>query len=35
VIEANDAGLHVVTADIDFAGRDLHEWTEALVRVRP
>jgi hypothetical protein len=28
------AGLHVVTADMEFAGRQLREWTEALVRVR-
>ncbi len=29
------AGLHVVTADVEFADRQLREWTEALVRVRP
>jgi glyoxylase-like metal-dependent hydrolase (beta-lactamase superfamily II) len=28
-------GLHVVTADIAFGGRDLKEWTEALVRIEP
>lgn len=27
-------GLHVVTADITFAGRELRQWTEALVSVR-
>jgi hypothetical protein len=26
-------GLHVVPADIEFGGRRLREWTEALVRV--
>jgi hypothetical protein len=26
--------LYVVTADIEFAGRQLREWTEAMVRVR-
>jgi glyoxylase-like metal-dependent hydrolase (beta-lactamase superfamily II) len=31
---AGAAGLHVVTADISFAGMDLREWTEALVRVK-
>jgi glyoxylase-like metal-dependent hydrolase (beta-lactamase superfamily II) len=30
---AAGAGLHVVTADIEFGGRTLREWTEALVRV--
>ena len=29
------AGLNVVTADVQFAGRQLREWTEALVRVEP
>jgi glyoxylase-like metal-dependent hydrolase (beta-lactamase superfamily II) len=28
------SGLHVVTADIEFAGRRLREWSEALVRVK-
>ena len=28
-------GLYVVTANIEFAGRQLREWTEAIVRVRP
>ncbi len=27
-------GLYVVTADVEFAGRQLPEWCEALVRVR-
>jgi glyoxylase-like metal-dependent hydrolase (beta-lactamase superfamily II) len=27
-------GLHVITADVVFGGWDLHEWTEALVRIR-
>jgi glyoxylase-like metal-dependent hydrolase (beta-lactamase superfamily II) len=35
VFEAKGTGLHVVTADVAFDGRELHEWTEALVRVRP
>ena len=33
VFTAEGIGLHVVTADVDFAGRQLREWTEALVRV--
>ncbi len=33
VLAADAPGLHVVTAGIDFAGRSLPEWTEALVRV--
>lgn len=33
-IRAVTPGLHVVTADVSFAGRDLKQWTEALVRVR-
>jgi glyoxylase-like metal-dependent hydrolase (beta-lactamase superfamily II) len=28
-------GLQVVTADVEFDGRLLREWTEAIVRVRP
>lgn len=32
---AAEPGLQVVTADIGFAGRQLREWTEALVRVHP
>ncbi len=35
VFSAQSAGLHVVTADIEFAGRRLREWTEALIRVEP
>lgn len=27
-------GLHILTADIAFGGRELRHWTEALVRVR-
>jgi glyoxylase-like metal-dependent hydrolase (beta-lactamase superfamily II) len=34
VFMANGVGLHVVTADVEFAGRQLREWVEALVRVR-
>jgi glyoxylase-like metal-dependent hydrolase (beta-lactamase superfamily II) len=34
VFTVKGAGLHVVTADVEFAGRQLREWTEALVRVR-
>ncbi len=33
-VRAAAAGLHIVTADLSFAGRELKEWTEALVRVR-
>jgi glyoxylase-like metal-dependent hydrolase (beta-lactamase superfamily II) len=29
------SGLHVLTADVSFGGRQLREWAEALVRVRP
>jgi glyoxylase-like metal-dependent hydrolase (beta-lactamase superfamily II) len=32
---AKDPGLEVVTVDIEFAGRQLREWAEALVRVEP
>jgi hypothetical protein len=28
-------GLRVITADIEFGGKQLREWTEGLVRVRP
>jgi hypothetical protein len=28
------AGLYIVTADIEFGGRRLREWSEAMVRVR-
>jgi hypothetical protein len=34
VFMANGVGLHVVTADVEFGGRQLREWVEALVRVR-
>ncbi|HUS08232.1 MAG TPA: MBL fold metallo-hydrolase [Bryobacteraceae bacterium] len=34
-VTAGSDGLHVITADIEFAGRTLREWTEALVRVGP
>jgi glyoxylase-like metal-dependent hydrolase (beta-lactamase superfamily II) len=34
VFTVEGAGMQVVTADIEFAGRLLREWTEALVRVR-
>jgi hypothetical protein len=33
-LRAGGTGLHVLTADISFGGRDLKQWTEALVRVR-
>jgi hypothetical protein len=33
-VRAASPGLHVVTADLAFAGRELKQWTEALVRVR-
>ena len=33
VFTTGAAGLQVVTADVGFAGRELHEWIEALVRV--
>jgi hypothetical protein len=33
-IRATAPGLHVITADVSFAGRELKQWTEALVRVR-
>lgn len=33
-VRATQPGLHVVTADVSFAGRELKQWTEALVRVR-
>jgi len=35
VFEAESVGLHVVTADIEFADQQLREWAEALVRVDP
>jgi hypothetical protein len=34
VFTVKGAGLYVITADIEFAGRQLREWTEALVRIR-
>jgi glyoxylase-like metal-dependent hydrolase (beta-lactamase superfamily II) len=34
VLTVSGTGLYVVTADIEFAGRQLREWTEAMVRVR-
>jgi glyoxylase-like metal-dependent hydrolase (beta-lactamase superfamily II) len=34
VFTAGSAGLRVVTANIEFEGRQLREWTEALVRCR-
>ncbi len=34
VFTVKGTGLYVVTADIEFAGRQLREWTEAIVRVR-
>ena len=33
-VRAGSPGLHVLTADVAFAGRELKQWTEALVRVR-
>ena len=33
VFTVKGTGLHVVTADVEFAGRLLREWAEALVRV--
>jgi hypothetical protein len=33
-VRASAPGLHVVTADLSFAGRELQQWTEALIRVR-
>jgi glyoxylase-like metal-dependent hydrolase (beta-lactamase superfamily II) len=35
VFTANGNGLQVVTADVTFGNRQLNEWVEALVRVRP
>jgi len=34
VFTAHGVGLHVVTADVEFHGRPLREWAEALVRVQ-
>ena len=33
-VRGASAGLHVITADISFAGRELRQWTEGLIRVR-
>ena len=33
-VRPDTTGLHIITADIAFAGRELKRWTEALVRVR-
>ena len=33
-VRAGAPGLHVITADVAFAGRELKQWTESLVRVR-
>ena len=33
VLAAEAPGLHILAAGIDFAGRSLPDWTEALVRV--
>jgi hypothetical protein len=33
-LRASTPGLHVVTADVAFAGRELKQWTEGLLRVR-
>jgi len=33
-VRAATPGLHVVTCDVAFAGRELKQWTESLVRVR-
>jgi glyoxylase-like metal-dependent hydrolase (beta-lactamase superfamily II) len=35
VFAAAGEGLRVITADIEFGGRQLREWTEGVVRVRP
>ena len=34
VFTVKGTGLYVVTADVEFAGRQLREWSEAMVRVR-
>jgi hypothetical protein len=34
MFEATRGGLHIVTADVGFAGRTLPQWTEAMVRVK-
>lgn len=33
VFRAQGAGLHVLTADVEFGSRQLREWAEALVQV--
>lgn len=33
-LRAGSPGLHIVTADIAFAGHDLKKWTEAIIRVK-
>jgi hypothetical protein len=33
-VRAVAPGLHIATADLSFGGRELKQWTEALVRVR-
>jgi hypothetical protein len=33
-LRAGSPGLHILTSDISFAGRELKTWTEAVVRVR-
>jgi hypothetical protein len=33
-VRATGPGLHIVTANVSFAGRELKQWTEALIRVR-
>jgi hypothetical protein len=35
VFAAAGEGLHVITADIEFGGKQLREWAEGLVQVRP
>jgi hypothetical protein len=34
VVDAVEPGLHLVTADVEFNGRSLPEWTEAMVQVK-
>ena len=33
-VRAVTPGLHVITADVGFAGRELKQWAVAMVRVR-
>jgi hypothetical protein len=35
VFTAGGPSLHIVTADVAFADKQLREWVEALVRVSP